>query len=424
MVAALAAPRLNAPHWQQLENGLTIIAERLPVPAVTFDLWVKIGSVVEPDAINGVAHFLEHMVFKGSQRLKAGEFEQQVEARGAIANAATSQDYTHFYFTCAPHDFADLVSLQTDVVLHPLLAEAEFERERRVVLEEIRRAEDNPRRRAYYRMMEASFERLPYRRPVLGPYETIAQLQLTDLQAFHRQWYGANQLVAVVVGDLPEAEMIDAVRAAMADHAPVVSQRSPLLPEPAFSQPQQITYHDADLHQARLYLTWRVPGLNQLSRTYALDAIASILASGRTSRLVAQLREQQGLVSNIVASNSTYRDQGLFAISARLPVAHLETVRTQIFAELQELQNEGVTTAELEKIRRQVVNRFIFGNERPSDRASLYGYYGTLLGSLEPAFDYVDEIHALSTEDLQLAVQTYLDPQACATIQILPGEHG
>lgn len=423
MVAALVAPRLNAPHWQQLENGLTIIAERLPVPAVTFDLWARVGSAVEADPINGAAHFLEHMVFKGSDRLKAGEFEQQVEARGAIANAATSQDYTHFYFTCAPSDFADLVAFQTDVVLNPTLAAAEFERERRVVLEEIRRAEDNPRRRAYYRMIEAAFDRLPYRRPVLGPYDTIAQMPLADLQAFHRQWYGPNNLVAVVVGDLPEAEMIEAVLAAVGDCPAVPAQRSPLFPEPAFEQPQQFVYHDADLHQARLYLVWRVPGLNQLQQTYALDAIASILASGRTSRLVRQLREEQGLVSSISASNSTYRDQGLFAITARLPLENLDTVQAQVLNELQRLQSEPVTIAELDRIRRQVVNRFVFGNERPSDRASLYGYYGALLGSLEPALGYVEEIHALQAEDLQAAVGQYLDPQACASIHIHPG-HG
>jgi zinc protease len=124
---------------------------------------------VESDAINGMAHFLEHMIFKGTERLGLGEFERQVEARGGLTNAATSQDYTHFYITTAPQDFAKLAPLQIDLVMNPLLTDHEFERERPVILEEIRRANDNPRRRTFYHSMAMAFERLPYRRPVLGP---------------------------------------------------------------------------------------------------------------------------------------------------------------------------------------------------------------------------------------------------------------
>jgi zinc protease len=143
----LQFPRLNAPKLRQLPNGLTIIAEQMPVEAVNLSLWVKAGSAVESDSINGMAHFLEHMIFKGTERLASGEFEHRVEERGAVTNAATSQDYTHYYITTAPKDFAELAPLQIDVVFNPSIPDDAFERERLVVLEEIRRSDDNPRRR-------------------------------------------------------------------------------------------------------------------------------------------------------------------------------------------------------------------------------------------------------------------------------------
>jgi zinc protease len=111
--------QLNTPTIHQLANGLTIIAEQMPVDAINLNIWLNVGSAKETDDINGMAHFLEHMVFKGTPNLKIGEFEELIESRGAVTNAATSQDYTHYYITTAPQDFAELAPLQLDVVLNP-----------------------------------------------------------------------------------------------------------------------------------------------------------------------------------------------------------------------------------------------------------------------------------------------------------------
>ena len=131
----LKTPSISTPRLHRLANGLTIVAQQMPVEAVNLSLWVNVGSAVESDDINGVAHFLEHMVFKGTQQLALGEFERRIEARGAIANAATSQDYTQFYITTAPQDFAALAPLQIDIALNSLIPDEAFELERLVVLE-------------------------------------------------------------------------------------------------------------------------------------------------------------------------------------------------------------------------------------------------------------------------------------------------
>ncbi len=161
MSTNLLPPRLNTPQIEVLPNGLTIIAEQMPVEAVSFHLWLQVGSRWEGDEINGVAHFLEHMVFKGTPRLAMGEFEQVIESRGASTNAATSQDYTQFYTTCAPQDFAELAPLQLEVVLNPAIADDPFERERLVVLEEIRRSHDDPQRRIFQAVFKLAFPKTP-----------------------------------------------------------------------------------------------------------------------------------------------------------------------------------------------------------------------------------------------------------------------
>ncbi|HEY9656251.1 MAG TPA: pitrilysin family protein, partial [Crinalium sp.] len=163
-----AAQPLNAPTLHRLANGLTIVAEQMPVDAVNLNVWLNVGSAVETDSINGMAHFLEHMIFKGTAQLQSGEFERCIEQRGAVTNAATSQDYTHYYITTAPQDFADLAPLQIDVLMNASIPDDGFERERHVVLEEMRRSQDNVRRRTFQQATELTFDRLPYRRQVLG----------------------------------------------------------------------------------------------------------------------------------------------------------------------------------------------------------------------------------------------------------------
>ncbi|NJL65124.1 MAG: insulinase family protein [Methylacidiphilales bacterium] len=435
-------PRLNAPQVHYLPNGLTIVAEQMPVDAVNLNLWLNVGSYVEPDVINGMAHFLEHMVFKGTERLISGEFERRIEERGAVTNAATSQDYTHYYVTCAPKDFAKLAPLQIDVVLNPAIADDAFERERLVVLEEIRRSEDNPRRRVFTRLMELGFAESPYRRAVLGEEAVISQLRSQQMRDFHASWYQPQSITAVVVGNLPVEELIGVVSEAFSNYGNSqylgngfnkdlnkdLNIKSQLLnqqpirnyPEKPFAEIIRQEFVDETLQQARLLMLWRVPGLNQLNRTYALDILSGILGHGRTSRLIRDLREERGLVSHIGASNMNLQNQGLFYISAQCAVENIPDVEAAILQHVHTLQTELVSEAEIARIRKKVANRFIFSNETPSDRAGLYGFYQSLIGDLEPAFNYSKHIESQDAVDLMQAAKEYLSPEAYGVVVVKP----
>ena len=416
MITSLA-PRLNAPTVHTLPNGLTIIAEQLPGSAVNLNLWLNVGSVLEDDSINGMAHFLEHMIFKGTPRLASGAFEKAIEERGAVTNAATSQEYTHYYITTAPKDFQDLAPLQLEVVLNASIAEESFVREKLVVLEEIRRAEDNPQRRIFSQVAEVGFENSPYCRPVLGLTSIIEQLRPQQMQDFHSHWYQPTAMTAVVVGNLPTEDLIATIADSFAQTYTIKSP-SQILPIPTLKSVQPFKeivsrdYVDESIQQSRLILMWRVPGLTQLKETYALDVLAVILGKGKISRLFRELREEKGLVSSISVSNMTQGNQGLFYISAQLSTENIPAVEAAILAQIEKIQLDLITESELNRIRTQVANRFIFGNERPSDRANLYGYYYSQLQTLEPAFNYPQEIQSLQSEDMRIAAQTYLSTEA------------
>jgi zinc protease len=417
---------IDRPTVRRLPNGLTIIAEQMPVEAVNLNIYLNVGSVQETDAINGMAHFLEHMVFKGTSRLAAGEFERLIEERGAVTNAATSQDYTHYYITTAPKDFAALAPLQIDVVTNPRIPDDDFEREKLVVLEEIRRSHDSSSRRIYQQAIEVAFAKLPYRRSVLGPESVIEGVTSQQMRYFHATHYQPTAMTAVAVGNLPVEELIDIVADGFASQtgtipaAEFVGKKSHPTPEPAFARIVRKEYIDPSLQQARLIMVWRVPGLLNLSETYPLDILAAILSSGRTSRLVQELREERQLVNSISVSNMSNRIQGLFYLSAQLPSENLAQVEQIVIGHISQLQTTLVTESEIARIRRQVANRYIFSTETPSDRADLYGYYQSVVGDLTPALNYPQKIQSLDAQTIQLAARQYLSPSAYGVITVKP----
>ena len=429
-IPSIPASSHPSPTIHRLPNGLTIIAEQMPIEAVNLSIWLNMGSGVEPDSINGIAHFLEHMVFKGTPRIACGEFERLIEERGAITNAATSQDYTNYYITTAPKDFAALAPLQIELVTNPTFDAEHFERERPVILEEIRRAEDNPQRRAFYRAMEMSFDRLPYRRPVLGPTSVIEKLSAEQMKAFHHTWYQPQNMTAVVVGNLPVEEMVRVIeegfeaafeRSDRTYAQPQLIQQVPSKqPEAPFTTLRRNAYTDDALQQARLLIGWRVPGMSELDKTYPLDVASSILSGGRTSRLINDLREQRHLVNSISASNMSYGNQGVFYISAKVAPENLEAAEEAILHHIRQLHETPVTEAELTKIQTKVANRYVFGSETPSDRAGLYGYYNAMTGSIRHALDYPEHVRQVSAEAIQTAVQRYLPLEAYGVVTIQP----
>lgn len=397
-----------------LESGLTLIHQELSAsPVAVVDIWVRAGAMAEPQKGSGMAHFLEHMIFKGTSKLAPGVFDWTIENQGGLTNAATSHDYAHFFITTAAQTLETTLPFLAELLLNAAIPDQEFERERDVVLEEIRRAQDNPDWQGYQSLIKSIYQQHPYGEPVLGTPETLMQQSPAQMRAFHQAHYQPEQMTVVIVGGVPQPAVLDLVSrsfdfpprpAAISAAATVVSPLDEIRRQ-ALSFPR--------LEQARLMMAWTGPGVEQLEDAYGLDLISVVLAEGRTSRLVSELREQKGLVQGISSSFSLQRDSGLFAIVAWLEPQHLATVETLICDRLEALITTAISASELARGKRLLCNDYAFSTESANQIAGLYGYYSAIARA-DLAVSYPEIIQNLKAEDLQRLAGQYLSPRRYA----------
>nr|MCU0553099.1 insulinase family protein [Leptolyngbya sp. Prado105] len=430
----------------RFENGLTLIHHDLPTTGVSaIDVWVNAGSMVEPDEWSGMAHFLEHMIFKGTEKIAPGEFDHAIENRGGMTNAATSYDYAHFYMTTAAQDFAATLPYLGELLLNAAIPDAEFEREREVVLEEISQTYDNPDAIAFQFLCELVYQRHPYGRPILGTEESLMPRTAEEMRSFHRTHYQPENMTVVVTGDI------------RLDDAKQQVERA-FHPFPQPSIPCQIHHTEAEppitsirreevelprLEQSRLLMAWMAPGVetqawqndetlpwkrfeqsNQqdpLKAACGLDLLSAVLGAGRTSRLVQELREERHLVQGIDCSFSLQRDSSLFTIAAWLDDKDLQRVEALICDRLSQLMTTPISQAELDRAKRLLCNDYAFSIETPGQLAGLYGYYH-VVAELEAAIAYPHWIQSFSAEDLRDLASHYLSPYHYAAIVVRPGD--
>ncbi len=387
---------------------------------VALDVWVKAGATLEPDSWSGMAHFLEHMIFKGTDAIAPVEFDQIIENRGGVTNAATSHDYAHFYVTAAADYLTETTQPLAELLLRASIPDSEFDRERNVVLEEIRQAQDDPDWLGFQAMMETVYQRHPYRRSVLGTEELLMSLTPHEMRCFHRSHYQPENMTVVIVGGIEEAQAMDVTSKAFGEF----SERweCPKLVAEAEAPMVEIRRQELHLHrleQARLMMAWTGPGVAQLESACGLDLLSVLLADGRSSRLVRELREELQWVEAIESSFSLQRESSLFTISAVLDAKDVEKVEALICDRLWELQSELVSEVELLRCKRLLCNDFAFSIETPGQLAGLYGYYSTI-AKAELALSYPSKIQALQSLDIQRLAQKYLSPKHYAAVVLKP----
>ncbi|MCD8488882.1 MAG: insulinase family protein [Desertifilum sp.] len=408
-----------------LTNGLTLIHQAIPAtPVVVVDVWVQAGAKLDPEDAPGMAHFLEHMIFKGTNRLAAGIFDEAIESRGGLSNAATSYDYAHFFMTTAVVHLKETLPYLAELLLHPAIPEEEFFREREVVMDEIRQTQDDPDWLGFQTLLENLYPSHPYGRSVLGSQIQLMQQTPEQMRAFHRQHYRPDNMSVVVVGGIEQSQAFDLVSECFAEFEtshfpPLPPPQPPAYHPPRLTQPYRRELNLPRLEQARLMMAWLGPGVDSLRSAYGLDLISVLLASGRTSRLVRQLREEQGLVQGICGNFSLQKESSLFTLTAWLEPQELPQVEELIRESLLELQTVPVSEAELLRCQRQLCNDYAFSTETPSQLAGLYGYYNTI-AQAEQAAIYTRCIQSLQPEDIQALAQQYLSPDCYSAIVMKP----
>ncbi len=396
MQIAIEMPRLRV---ERLASGLTVAIKRVPNRVVTLDAWVNTGSAAEDEPLNGVSHFLEHMMFKGTPRYGVGELDKAITQVGGVWNAGTSKDFTHYYVTVAAPFFATALDAISDMLQHALIDPGEFDKEKHVILEEYRRKQDNPWGMLFDELYEAVYESGPYRQTVLGSFASISGLGRDAMADYYTRTYTPDNMIVCVVGDVEPADALKRVEAAFAGFS---RPRRPLDGGPGptrFAGPSRKVLA-RDVHETYVSMALPGPAITQHADVAALDLASTMLGDGRSSRLYRVLKEDRRIASSVTGGFPTHRHESLFYVGATLDRPNLDAVVDGAMEVLRSLATRPPSAGEIAKARRIITRDICYSTETNTGQSGLVGYYHTLTGGMEYYEGYLDMVNAVTADDI------------------------
>lgn len=410
-VAGASAPQGTVEVREEiLDNGLKVLLlENHRSPAVTFQVWYRVGSRNEVDGKSGIAHFLEHMLFKGTDKVAPEEYSRIIRKHGGRSNAFTSHDATVYHATMSRDTIGVAIELEADRMVNTRFEDAYFTPEKRVVQEERRlRIDDRPRASLAEITNAVTYAVHPYRRPIIGWPEDVRRMTLSDMAAFYRTYYAPNNAFIVVAGDFASEEILSRVRETFGK-----IPRGPEPPPVGLTEPPQrgerrvLLKQEAEL--PALMMNYHAPNLGH-EDSYALDVLEMILSRGRTSRLYRDLVYDRRIARSAWAGyHRVSIDPTTFTIGAQaMPgkdAAELEAAIDEVIAGV---RDGGVTRAELDKARNQVAAAFLFAQESNSGQAMRIGFH-ELTGGWRRMNEYLQGIQGVTADDVRRVARQYLD---------------
>lgn len=412
-LATLASSAQANPYETRLDNGLHIIVkEDRRAPSVVHMLWYGIGSMDEPDGVSGIAHMLEHMMFKGTEKLAPGEFNRRVAAVGGRDNAFTSRDNTAYFQQIPPAHLDSMMELEADRLVNLRINDETFLPEREVVKEERRmRTDDNPRALLWEQLMATAFNAHPYRRPVIGWMTDIEDYSVEDAQRWHEQWYAPNNARMVVVGDVDHREVF-----AMAERhfGPIPARALPerrISREPPQRGPREVTVRGpAEL--PLLALAWHAPSLRDVRAdrdVYALQMLAAVLDGYDGARLPRKLVRERRLAVDVSASyGGVSRGPALFTLAATPAAGHdVAAIEEALREEIALIVREGIDESELARVRSQLLAAEVYKRDSLMGQAMEIGFLEGAGHSWRDEEALLEGLRQVTPEEVQAAAARY-----------------
>lgn len=402
----------------KLDNGQTvIIQEEHNNPIVTIDTWVKTGSVDENDSNSGVSHFLEHLFFKGTKAHPTGDFDKLLESKGAVINAATSKDFTHYYILL-PSKFFDLaLELHADMLLNPQIPRKELEKERKVVLEEIAKNENDPDRQLYENLNNLMYTTHPYKRKVIGTAQVIETIRREEILEYYNTHYAPSNMVTIIVGDVKTPDVLDKISKNFVSEPRKITKNSIKKEKPLTEKKSHTEL--ADINSGYMLIGFRGASINH-NDTYALDVLATALGDGTSSRFYQNIKENKQLVFSINAANSSLKDDGIFYVNARFEPTNLQKVEKAVFTEIEQIKKYGISEKELEIAKSIIEKDTHYSRESVSNIASAIGYTMTITDNPNYYKDYLSNIEKVTLNDVKRVANKYLAENKSAISIMLP----
>lgn len=402
----------------KLSNGQTVVIQEVRNnPIVTIDTWIKTGSIDEDDSNNGVAHFLEHLFFKGTKNHEPGEFDRILETKGAITNAATSKDFTHYYVTIPSKDFDLAMELHADMMMNPLIPRNELEKERKVVLEEINKDLTNPSRILYDNLNSMLYTNHPYKRKVIGKSEVIETITRDKILEFYNNNYSPSNMVTIVIGDVDTNYALERIKESFNAEFKKQMKTIYLKEEPLTKQAKKVEYIKTE--SGYMLIGFRGTPIEDKD-AFALDVLATILGDGRSSVLYQVLKEKKRLAFSIDAGNSTFKDDGIFYISANFEPEKCKQVQDTIFAEIENIKKNGITDEQLNLAKNIIERETYYSRESITNIATEIGYTMALTNDIKFYDNYLDNIKNVSKADVKKVANKYLGINKSAVSILLP----
>ena len=400
-----------------LENGLQVVVIPLKnnTNVISTDIFYKVGSRNEVMGKTGIAHMLEHMNFKSTKNLPAGEFDKQVKSVGGVNNASTSFDYTHYYIKSSTDNLNKSLSLYAELMQNLNLKDEEFQPERDVVTEERRwRTDNNPLGYLYFRLFNNAYLYHPYHWTPIGFMNDILTWTIDDIRDFHTTYYQPNNAILMVSGDVdPEEVFIEA----KANFGKIKNDGE--IPKVKFIEPEQdgakrvIVHKDSEVEM--LAITFHIPDFKDPDQV-TLSVISEILYSGKSSRLYKELVDKKRLVNSVYAYNMENTDPGLFIFMATCnPGVKAEDVEAEIIKQIELMKTTQVTKAELEKVKINTKSDFIYSLESSTSVANLYGSY-LVRGDITPLLTYEEDINKVTAKKVQKVANKYFNFDKSTTL--------
>jgi len=417
-----AAAAFAAPQRHVLPSGLTVILDQNhEAPVAAFQVWVRAGSAFERPGEYGITHLIEHMIFKGSHGQPAGLLARTIEGLGGEINAYTTYDHTNYYVSAASRFAPQALKLLAEAVVNADFDPAELEREKEVVVEEIRMNLDNPSRRFSWAVMRETFgPEHPYGRPIIGSEKSVRALTRQNILDYRKRWYTAPNMILVAVGDFEANKLMPLIEKAF--------QGLPRHPAPKLEVPPVKTAQGPRLlvmrekvRQASLSFTWLTPGLPS-PEVYPLDMAAQVMGDGKTSRLYASLKEKRGLVDQVGAYAYTPQALGVFEVEAQTAPDKVSQAWRPLLKEALSIVSAPPSPAELKRARVQLAASFVRGRQTMAAQARQLGYFEMFYGGFEKMFEYLERFKATGADQVARTAQDYFTPaRLCLVIQLPQG---
>ncbi len=419
------------------DNGHKIVLAYKEGGMVNVSSWVKTGSINENDKNNGISHFLEHLMFKGTHKHKAGEFDHILEARGAIVNAATWKDYTFYYVTLPKgennENFNLAIELHADMMTDPVIPDYEMgapfdvndknvtdKRERHVVIEEIRMRKDQPWTKVYNATNHAMYTSHPYKRDVIGTPEIISQVSQEEIMNYYRTFYSPKNVTTIVVGEFDFDEVLEKVKKEFNwGERPEPPERN-IQPDKPVGETVYIE-NTANINSAFMMFGYLGTPARDLRNLISLEMLSIILGEGTSSRLFVNLVENsdEPIFNMIDAENYAFRDGSNFFVQANINAQYKDKAVELIKAEIEKLK-DGITERELNKARKKLKSRFASEVETVSEIGETIGYYMTVCDDLALAEEYIPICDSLTAKDLEETAKKFLNINNAVISVLIP----